>query len=479
MDTNAIDEHAFATVRMTDGRIVVGGVWESGSPPEFMVRRYLADGRPDSSLGQAGWVHLPNDQISAAGTDVAVQADNKLVLIGTDDFTNEVIVRRLHEDGTIDTAFANAGRFAIGQPFQLSFGNKIFALPGGDILFTLHLNDGNGEYLASVRLNTDGSLDPAYGANGIARVSFADPLLRIDATCLHQDGSVVIAGVTDQMVDQTVVLARLDPNGLLDPNFGNAGIVSIPQGLFEMDIWDITRDLAGRYYLAGNHEDTPLQLEIVVCRLSDAGQLDSLYGQAGELLIGNTGFEYSAQSLLIDSAGNLLVSGRIADPLDRFFVARALPDGQLDAGFGSGGAVAHDFGVALSGGMAAALQPDGRLIVAGYGVRPGIGVFTILTRLWMGTTVASGSPATMVEARCSPNPTEGDLVVQWQAQAAGDWAWSLTDLQGRTVLSSADSLNLPSGMKTLHLDLSRLDAGMYLLRLEGDAGAVTRRILIR
>ena len=48
-----------------------------------------------------------------------------------------------------------------------------------------------------------------------------------------------------------------------------------------------------------------------------------------------------------------------------FALVRYNPDGSLDTAFGSGGKVVTDFGEYDSG-FAAAIQPDGKIVVVGY-----------------------------------------------------------------------------------------------------------------
>jgi hypothetical protein len=60
-------------------------------------------------------------------------------------------------------------------------------------------------------------------------------------------------------------------------------------------------------------------------------------------------------------------SARFGGTDTRFYVERFLPDGAPDAGFGDGGAALVDFpGSLLDEARSAVLQPDGKLIVAGF-----------------------------------------------------------------------------------------------------------------
>jgi uncharacterized delta-60 repeat protein len=86
-----------------------------------------------------------------------------------------------------------------------------------------------------------------------------------------------------------------------------------------------------------------------------------------------TDFGVSAQaySMAVQSDGKIVVAGEAnIDGGDNFELVRYNSDGTLDASFGTGGKVTTDFGLAEQGfsyaqGYSLAIQPDGKLVVAG------------------------------------------------------------------------------------------------------------------
>ena len=79
-------------------------------------------------------------------------------------------------------------------------------------------------------------------------------------------------------------------------------------------------------------------------------------------------FNAIPSDVLVQRDGKLVVPDA-----DSSLVLRLNPDGSPDRGFGGDGAVAADFGPGLAIG-AAALQPDGKIVVAGYAVKGDIAV---------------------------------------------------------------------------------------------------------
>ncbi len=76
-----------------------------------------------------------------------------------------------------------------------------------------------------------------------------------------------------------------------------------------------------------------------------------------------------ANALVIQRDGRIVVAGvRYSGDLTQtdFAIARYLPDGSLDSSFGTGGKVTTTWGSSEEGADAIAIQPDGKLIVAGH-----------------------------------------------------------------------------------------------------------------
>jgi uncharacterized delta-60 repeat protein len=103
-----------------------------------------------------------------------------------------------------------------------------------------------------------------------------------------------------------------------------------------------------------------------------AGILDSNFGNGGKV---NFGFAASsdnfARAAALQPDGKIVLAGTTgpsgqSDGFRNFAVARLNADGTLDITFGSGGLVATDFNNDEDGASAIAIQPDGKIIVGGF-----------------------------------------------------------------------------------------------------------------
>ncbi len=110
---------------------------------------------------------------------------------------------------------------------------------------------------------------------------------------------------------------------------------------------------------------------------TQAGFLDPDFGDNGEVHTDFQGEEDIAFAILVQSDGKIVVAGSaLIDkgicPADfDYALARYLPDGSLDPAFGAGGLVTADYGIGPEGcpagdvALAAALQPDGKILLTG------------------------------------------------------------------------------------------------------------------
>jgi uncharacterized delta-60 repeat protein len=98
--------------------------------------------------------------------------------------------------------------------------------------------------------------------------------------------------------------------------------------------------------------------------MAHPGDLDATFGSGGRKTV-NFGGTDAAQALLVQPNGRVVVAGG-GGPANSFCVVRLRsPNGTLDPTFGSGGKRVIDFGTDDESVYGAALQPDGKIVLAG------------------------------------------------------------------------------------------------------------------
>ena len=220
-----------------DGKIVVAGTISSqtgGTDQDAVVIRYNSNGSLDAGFGNGGIVVTDittgtNDYISG----LLLQPDGKIIITGasgnTGDglFNGKFAVVRYLPNGQLDSSFGNAGKIVF--PFGADSSDQCFAATlqtDGKILLAGTTFSGRSFELAVIRLNSNGSPDASFGANGrtsmlINNRSGVTP----QAVKVQSNGKIVVAGNTSAVsfVSLDFATVRFNPNGTLDTTFNGVG----------------------------------------------------------------------------------------------------------------------------------------------------------------------------------------------------------------------------------------------------------------
>lgn len=326
-------------------------------------------GELDTSFGTAGIVTTSIGTVTASGGSsfdyahkVAIQSDGKIVAVGSSDNTLDFALARYNADGTLDLTFGTGGKVmtSIGM-WDDAFSAVI--QPDGKIIAVGSTSVDSFSYtdFALVRYNVDGSLDSGFGSGGKVITAVA-PDYHDFARCvaLQSDGKILVAGTAYT----EFALARYNADGTLDTTFGGGdGKVITPVGSGNDVANSIIIQSDGKIVLAGNANDGSL---IVLTRYDTDGALDASFGTGGFVItdIGTTHNE--AQSAAIQSDGKIVVAGFSNSGADYdFALARYNSDGSLDTTFDSDGKVTTAIGTGHDFAYSVAIQSDGKIIAAG------------------------------------------------------------------------------------------------------------------
>jgi len=208
-----------------------------------------------------------------------------------------------------------------------------------------------------------GKLDPTFGVRGV----FTNSAGFFGTAAVQSDGKIVAGG---EIAPEAAVV-RLTTTGTLDSSFGSGGTVSIS---FPGDIFDGAQVIGlaiqsdGKIVAGISNFNQGFGPLFILARLNVNGSLDTTFGSGGivETQVGPTGGSFGAVAsvLALQPDGKILVAGQNAEPGGASgVIARYEANGQLDDTFGSGGLVATPV-VAPS---AIALQPDGKILLASGG----------------------------------------------------------------------------------------------------------------
>ena len=403
-------EEIYALAPMADGRFLAAGmvVGANALPPgtseNLAVARYLPNGALDDSFGNGGLMQL--DIQSGPDSAQAVKLmPNRGILVGakltTGAYADFGLVKLRH-DGSLDTTFGelDAGsarkgyaRLDIGGPSVHDDLEALAVTSEGRIVAAgvTRVAHGNFSYPQAVvaRFTAVGEVDTSFGGGAgyvvlpqfVAEAGDAVTGIALDqAGNLGSDNRIVIVGYTSGR--NTAFVARFNANGTLDTTFGTGGSVVLqaatsggqPTGVSRIMAARLAKD--GKILILGDGSDRGM----TVMRLNTNGAIDASFGTNGRTTIKYSGSsEYDEPaSLALQGNGKIVAAGYATSrltgtPHQDFFVARLLPNGQPDNGFGDGQARAIvQVSAVDDGAFAVEVEPSGNLLVGGYQARAGI-----------------------------------------------------------------------------------------------------------
>ena len=293
--------------------------------------------------------------INFGGTDeaqaVLVQSNGRIVLAGSGGTSTSFCVARLRNNGLLDTTFGSRGKRKIdfGGEDERAFAAAL--QPDGKIVV---VGDSHVQQVAITRLNVNGTLDTTFSADGKKLFSWG-VVSRATGVIVLSSGKLLLGGFSGPE-GGNIQAARLNANGALDTTFGTGGIATVDLGGTEFGN-AMARQANGRILIAGRSDVAGG----VVVRLRTTGLLDPDFNGGHVSIPGAV----TLNAVFVQPDRKIVVAGNTVG-LEKMTVARLLPNGTPDGGFGANGVVTIDFGTLADIVGGAVLQSDGKIVVAGY-----------------------------------------------------------------------------------------------------------------
>lgn len=331
-----------------DGKFVAAGQSATNEmySTDFLVMRFLADGRPDPSFNGRGWTSTPIGSTHDQARAVTVLPDGAIVAAGGTLQRYAVVSARYDfalvrylPDGRLDPGFGRNGRavFRIGTVSE-DFAYAVQADGRGRLLVAGKSHTRHAADLTLLRVDGNGTLDKGFGRKGRVVVRFGEAGSDGRALALQPDGRILVAGSLYRAATGGVLL-RYDDAGRPDAAFGNAGVVRLPE-LSGVAVMRMLPD--GRIVLLGTRGSTSGRWPaMVVIRLNPDGSPDPSFGTRGAVSI-ELGTQLTASGLavsdMLEVFGCGTASHRFAEPGQRgdngLVLFKLTAQGALDPSFG-------------------------------------------------------------------------------------------------------------------------------------------------
>lgn len=224
-------------------------------------------------------------------------------------------------------------------------------------------------------LAAPGDLDASFNGTGIVTTSIAGQTDEVFAVALQSDGKILVAGSSLGPSSEDLAVVRYTAEGALDTTFNTTGyaVTPINDGNSYAKSLAIQSDgkiVAAGYALPGTGSSS---FCFALVRFDADGSLDATFDSDGIVTtpfsLDDAYIDSLANGVAIQPDGKIVAAGtarRLSDHHQVFAVIRYNADGSLDTGFGGGtGMAAMAIGPDNANGYALALQPDGKIVLAG------------------------------------------------------------------------------------------------------------------
>jgi uncharacterized delta-60 repeat protein len=451
---------------LADGSLILAG---TPSRANFIgVLHAQANGTLDPAFGNGGLAQVSFGVTGARDTVLGVSSFAGKTLVGVEVYLDTLHVflgaARLDADGTLDPTFGSGGISIVAvDPDSSTFsGLAMGVTPAGGVVLLAGLQSVRPSNVL-VQLTPTGTPDPSFGTNGTLPFAFVNRtrdtsgLLSADYLrdlAVQPDGKIVLAGQaaleTSTTDVQQLAVARLGPDGTLDPTFGSNGKVTLPTvyDAYQVALQPDGSILVGSYQRTAPAATFGSQTVAGVLRLTASGQLDSNYGVQGIAQLasvptnGYSGF--SLAGLAVQGDGKLVVLSVSSLSAHGFSkstatIYRLTTTGAFDRT--AGGSTGFTVGQGGNGFSppSLAIQPDGKyVVVASVAFDPSQpSTTTLVVSRYLGASVqvtlpkstpATFDPSTATWYVTTTSPTAGSSVVSFSYGApgwipvVGDWS---------------------------------------------------------
>ena len=397
-----------------DGKIVVAGTsTNAAGTPAFFVARFLnPQGALDPSYGLGTGASRPNFGSQESGAALALQPDGRILVAGISNSATTgihmFVERLLNPEGTVDFSYG-LGTGASRPNFDQSESASAIALQSdGKIVVAGTSIDATprARILVTRLLNPQGTLDGSYGlGTGGSRPDLPGSVIT-SAVAVQQDGKILAAGTEGPSLFASpgnfVVARFLNPQGTSDPGFGSGGSAVTDFGNNDR-LAAMVLQPDGKILLAGSTAGNGGD-DFAVARLLPGGSPDTSFGTGGRTTVDFGGSD-DGTAMALQPDGKIVVAGTTgAFPNEDTAVTRLQPNGLPDTSFGKAGKSVVDLGHnELANGVA--LQSDGKIVVAGASQTQGSSNDNVYALRLLGDPAAGGGGVGGVDGGGTKVPT--------------------------------------------------------------------------
>jgi uncharacterized delta-60 repeat protein len=332
-------------------------------------------GTLDKTFTTTGYASIDYSGNNERANALAIQSDGKIIIVGDNVVAatpalDQLYVARVDATGKKDATFGVGGVSKLDIGDNKEYGRDVIILPDGKILvlgssFTTATNNN----MVVLKLSNTGLLDNTFGTGGKTTVDYKGKSDIARSMAVLSDGKIIIVGESGGQM----LVARLTAAGLLDTSFGTGGYVylSAINATSSFSVCKVLIEKSGateKIIVVSHGADVVTSdYNMFVARMSKDGVLDNSFGTLGTLEtdLGASELFYAAA---IQPDGKIVIGGKSA-PVGtskyETLVVRLTNAGQIDKSFGTGGYYKEDLNVAAEEVRGLEIQYDGKIVGVG------------------------------------------------------------------------------------------------------------------
>lgn len=467
---NNIDR-SYGSLQQADGKIVIVGLSEvlSTNSFELCFARFNINGAIDNTFGLNGVTKVSmGNQGSIGGQTPVVKQDAFGRFVAINCYGSgglDMMVCRLDSSGNIDNTFNNTGKLTIdmtGTGSQPDMANAFDFDAEGNIYIAGATRTGGSPFdndIAIIKVNTSGHLATSFDTDGKKLFNPSGMAEFGRAIKVQSDGKIVFGATSGGKM----FVGRIDSTGAYDPTFNSTGYKQLTIAS-STDLYCLSIDDLGRIVVAGTSSYTAA----AIARLLPNGTLDPAFGTGGYRIYSVAGLTTTVTGLQLMSNGKIVFGGSVTNTSSgmNFYAARLDSTGTVDLSFNTTGYFQTAMGAGSQDDEANNLLvlSDGRIFINGTTIVSSAINEDISMLLLKPQNTSSGINHVDVNTiqTLYPNPANASIAVNCNKELILE----IINVEGKTVLQQIVKM----GITTINIKL--LSEGIYFVREQGSINSI-------
>lgn len=320
----------YSVVAQPDGKLI----YAVHHSEQYQIFRITADGQPDPSFGNGGQVDGQFKAGSNSKPTRLISHDRKIVIVGdvVSDAVGHPAAKRLNENGSPDLIFQPvlAPLPAFSSNADPSNGG---VLSDGRVLILSQRLKGNQAVKGLLTCwDNQGVLDKSFADQGQVEIDLASEFIRMKGLAVQNDDQIVIGmnDIAQNLTASQIVLCRYTSRGKLDTSFGDNGYSRLGPKGSSYQLEKLIAQPDGKLICVGNvGSQYPL-----IMRYNANGTPDLQFNEGKEVVVQLNSERRILSAVAVQPEdGKIVVAGWMPSSPYLMFAGRLNEDGSLDDSF--------------------------------------------------------------------------------------------------------------------------------------------------